>query len=85
MENFIMGAIAMASGVVALFFLRFWRQTGDRFFVLFAAAFAVLMLNWVGLGLVDVANESRTYFYALRLVAFSFIILAIWDKNRSQR
>src|SRR5205823_12585686 len=30
------GAIAMASCVIALFFLRFWRNSGDRFFLYFA-------------------------------------------------
>ncbi len=30
-----MGAVAMASLVAALFFLRFWRQTHDTFFLLF--------------------------------------------------
>jgi hypothetical protein len=29
---FLLGAIVMASGIAALFFLKFWRQTQDRFF-----------------------------------------------------
>ena len=39
----------MASGVVALFFLRFWRETRDRLFVIFAAAFALLGITRLAL------------------------------------
>jgi hypothetical protein len=51
MEHFIMGAIAMASAIVALFFLRFWRDTGDRLFAIFAAAFLLLGITRLGLAL----------------------------------
>ena len=37
----LLGAIAMASLVAALFFFRFWRQTHDAFFLLFATAFGI--------------------------------------------
>ena len=37
----LMGAVAMASVVAALFFLRFWSQTRDHLFLFFAAAFAL--------------------------------------------
>lgn len=49
MEQFIMGAIAMASTVAALFFLRFWRDTGDRLFAMFALAFLLLGITRLGL------------------------------------
>jgi len=55
MEQFIMGAIAMASAVVALFFLRFWRDTGDRLFGMFALAFLLLGITRFGLA---VSRES---------------------------
>jgi uncharacterized membrane protein HdeD (DUF308 family) len=51
MEHFIMGAIAMASAVVALFFLRFWRDTGDRLFAMFALAFLLLGITRMGLAM----------------------------------
>ena len=35
------GAVATLSLVAALFFLRFWTRTHDRFFLLFALAFAI--------------------------------------------
>jgi hypothetical protein len=33
LKIFLSGAISMACLTIALFFLRFWRQTGDRLFV----------------------------------------------------
>ena len=60
MEQFIMGAIAMASAVVALFFLRFWRETGDRLFAIFASAFVLLGISTIGPG-TFAAGNGRTY------------------------
>ncbi len=80
-----MGAIAMASAVVALFFLRFWRQTGDRLFAIFAAAFGLLGLTRLALALLEETVEAHRYVYLLRLCAFLLIIVAIMDKNRAGR
>ena len=81
---FLWGASSVAAGVAALFFLRFWRQTRDRFFLLFALAFLALSLNWLGLAATSRGDETRTYFYLLRLAAFVLIIGAIVDKNRAR-
>ena len=75
------GVLITASSVSALFFLRFWRQTRDRLFAVFAAAFFFLALNWVGLAIYR-EQEVRTYFYTLRLAAFGLILWGIWQKNR---
>lgn len=80
---FLWGASAAASWTAGLFFLRFWRETRDRFFALFAAAFWFLALNWIGLALTDPPDEARTLFFLVRLIAFVLIIAAIVDKNRS--
>jgi hypothetical protein len=80
---FLWGASAVASWTAGLFFLRFWRETRDRFFALFAAAFWFLTLNWIGLALTDPPDEARTLFFLVRLIAFLLIIAAIVDKNRS--
>ena len=82
MEEFLMGAIAMASGVAALFFLRFWRDTGDRLFGIFALAILLLGATRFGLALSNEPVEDRTWWYWVRLVAFLLILLAIADKNR---
>ena len=73
---------AMASLLAALFFLRFWRQTLDTFFLLFAAAFGLDAASRFVLGLVHVSNETEPYFYIPRLVTFGLIIVAIVLKNR---
>ena len=82
MEEFIMGAIAMASAIVALFFLRFWRETGDRLFGMFAIAFLLLGITRLGLSVSRDMSEGQTYWYWARLAAFVLILVAIADKNR---
>lgn len=82
MEHFIMGAIAMASCIVAAFFLRFWRDTGDRLFVMFAVSFLLLGLTRFGLAISHDASEGNTSWYWVRLAAFVTILIAIVDKNR---
>lgn len=79
------GAVAMASFVAALFFLRFWRQTKDRFFLLFAIAFAVDAVSRFVLGLAQPSSEAEPLFYLARLLTFGLIIAAIADKNRPRR
>lgn len=80
---FLWGALATASAIVALYFLRFWTQSRDRLFLFFATAFVALALHWLGLGLVQPSVESRHYLYVLRLLAFLLILVGIIDKNRS--
>ena len=79
---FLQGLSAMGAWMGSLFFFRFWRESGDRLFVFFGAAFALLGLSWALLGLFSPTDETRPYIYALRLVAFLLIIGGIVDKNR---
>jgi hypothetical protein len=74
----------MACVVAGVLFLTYWRDSGDRLFVFFALAFWVFGLTWVALGTVAPVVEHRHWIYALRLVAFAFIVLGIVDKNRRQ-
>ena len=76
------GAVAMASFVAVLFFLKFWRQTRDRLFLLFALAFGVDSIMRVLLGLDQVKGEAEPFFYLARLASFLLIIAAIVQKNR---
>jgi hypothetical protein len=82
MEHFLMGAIAMASCVVAAFFVRFWRKTHDRLFALFATAFFLLGVTRLGLVISDDSSEASSSWYWVRLAAFLVILFAIVDKNR---
>jgi uncharacterized protein DUF5985 len=82
----LIGATAMAALVVALFFLRFWRQTRDNLFLWFAVAFATDSATRLLEGLTPVTDEREALVYLPRLITFAFIILAIVQKNRpSQR
>ena len=83
MNAFFWGATAMASWAVGLIFFRSWRQTRDRLFALFGAAFWVLCAHWIALAMVEPATETRYYFYVIRLLAFILVLAAILDKNRS--
>ena len=83
MYNFVSGAMMLACLVVGLFFLRFWRDTGDRFFALFAAAFWLFGLSRLTLTLTTETNEGPLAVYLVRLAAFVMILGAIIDKNRA--
>jgi hypothetical protein len=85
MFTFISGAVAMASLVAALFFLRFWRQTRDRFFLLFSLAFALDALTRLVIALSDITDEQEPFYYLARLAMFGLILVAIIDKNRTAR
>lgn len=82
MTEFLAGAGALASLAIALFFFRFWRQTADRFFLLFALAFATFAVNRSALVALGDEDENRAWVYLLRLAAFVLIIVAVVEKNR---
>jgi Family of unknown function (DUF5985) len=79
------GAITMGYAVVGLFFLRFWRDTRDRLFLIFAIAFFILGVQRLALVLTRHMIETGTELYLVRLFAFLLILAAIIDKNRATR
>ena len=79
---FIQGAVSMGCALVALFFLKFWKQTGDRLFRYFSAAFGILAADYLVLGLYSNATEWRVQVFSVRIAAFLVILLGILDKNR---
>jgi hypothetical protein len=80
--DFLSGLITMGYLVAGLFFLRFWRRTGDPLFLAFALAFWLLGLTQALLALANVPIEERSWLYLIRLAAFSLILFSIWSKNR---
>ncbi len=80
--HLMLGAIAMASFIVALFFLRFWRSTGDRFFLFFALSFLIDALNRIFLAPISQASDDMPAYYLIRLLGYGLIVFAIFDKNR---
>ncbi len=82
---FLSGAVTTGFLVAGLFFLRFWRRTGDNLFVAFAFAFWLLGLTQALLALSNIPVEERSWLYLLRLAAFSLILVSIGLKNRHAR
>ena len=85
MVLFLGGMLAMGYLVAALFFLRYWRRTRDRLFASFAVALFILAVQRALLAADLAIVEDRTWYYGLRLLAFVIILLAILDKNRTDR
>jgi hypothetical protein len=82
MNSFLLGALAMGFLAGALFFVRFFVRTRDRFFAFFGAAFAIMSANQVALTVFGEDSEFRSWLYLVRLAAFVVILYAIYDKNR---
>ena len=84
MKLFAWGVLAMASLVVALFFLRYWRSTRERLFAYFSLAFLGMAVNWTVLAMVNhpVDEAGQAHAYVIRLIAFVILIVGIIDKNR---
>ena len=83
MIDFLYGIVVCSCWGVTIFFLKYWRDTRDRFFLFFALAFAALSLNWLLLVVHHPPVESRHLFYVWRMIGFAFILAAIWEKNRA--
>jgi len=81
MTAMVSGALVPGYLVAALFFARFWTQSRDRLFALFAAAFSLLAIQRLALAASGAPIEEQTLFYVLRLIAFGVIAFAIIDKN----
>lgn len=83
--DFLAGAVALGYFLAAVFFARFWRSTSDRLFLAFAIAFALLALNQVIATFLEAGDERTVYAYALRVIGFILILVAIVDKNISTK
>jgi uncharacterized membrane protein HdeD (DUF308 family) len=79
------GLLVMGYAVAGLFFLRFWHETRDRLFGIFAGAFWLLSVQRLLLALFHDADAGQVWLYGIRLLAFVLILAAIIDKNRGGR
>lgn len=84
MDLMLLGAVAMAYFITGLFFLRFWKMTGDRFFLCFALSFFIDDIGESLIGVLHYSEEEEPLLYILRLASFMIILYAIADKNRRQ-
>ena len=76
------GAIVVGALLASLFFLRFWRQSRDRFFLYFGLAFLLQGAGRIAPAFGMTAPHEELL-YLSRLLAYLLIVLAIWTKNRA--
>lgn len=78
----LLGAIIMGDLIASLFFLRYWMVTGDRFFLYFAASFALGAISRVIIDQSIPPVGMEAFGYVVRLFSYLVIIFAVIDKNR---
>ncbi len=71
----------MASITAAVFFLKFWTHTRDRFFIAFAAFFLIEGADRIALLFFWKPNEASPWIYLVRLSALLLLLAAIIRKN----
>lgn len=81
---FLQAVAATAAFVNGVFFWRFWQESRDQLFAMFALAFWLLSASWAILAVFNPTGESLPYVYAVRLLAFLLLISGIVQKNRHQ-
>ena len=85
LTHILLGAVIMGDLVASLFFVRFWKITGDRFFLFFAASFFAIAMSRV------VVDEGIPPFgyeplgYMIRVLSYLFIVAGIMYKNSGAR
>ena len=85
MAIFLLGAMAMACAIAGLFFLRFWRRSGDRLFLYFAISFFMEAINRTAFALGEFPRDADPFYYGIRLASYVLILWAIVEKNLTQR
>jgi hypothetical protein len=81
LEGFLIGVIVSGCLVAGLFFLRFWRRTGDLLFLAFALSFLIEGANRARFLFLDVPSEGAASIYVVRLLSYLLILAAIAYKN----
>jgi len=82
-DGFLLGVIVTASLTAAAFFLKFWKQTRDKLFLGFGAAFAIEGINRLAFLFLETPNEGHPVIYMVRLFSYLLILVAIINKNRT--
>jgi len=83
--DILLGAVIMGDAIAAVFFVRYWRLTGDRFFLFFSASFIAIAVSRVVVdeNLPPVGYEP--FGYMIRILSYVFIIAGIMYKNIGAR
>ncbi|BCA56094.1 conserved membrane protein of unknown function [Nitrospira sp. KM1] len=81
-QEWLLGAVALGTFAAGLFFLRFYKITRDRLFLLFACAFFVEVASRILMALSAAASEEHPVIYVLRLISYGLIAFGVIQKNR---
>ena len=84
-EQFISGAIVMGFATACLLFIKYYRRTRQKLFLIFAASFFLLAVNYAWLAITQIPSEERSLLFLVRLLAFALIPVAIFQSNRSTK
>jgi hypothetical protein len=80
---FLLGVLAMGDLIAAMFFLKYWIRTTDRFFFYFIVSFGLEVVCRYLLMYTTFNTESEPLVYSLRLFSYAIILVGIADKNRN--
>jgi hypothetical protein len=92
LATFLSGVSMATFAASGLFFIKFWRASGDRFFMYFGIACGLISLErFVSIFIHETLEPIRntlegpsTWVYLIRLFAFGLILIAVVKKNRSR-
>ncbi|HEX3465917.1 MAG TPA: DUF5985 family protein [Candidatus Elarobacter sp.] len=82
MTALLSGCALTLAAVASLLFFRAYRRTGDRLFVLFGIAFAVMAAERLVLAVFERPEIENPLGYVPRIIAFGTILFAVIDRNR---
>ena len=82
-ESFLLGVIFTCSVIAGVFFLKFWRRTGDSLFLAFGIAFLVEGINRAFILELQNPNQAHPLTFVVRLLAALIILAGILHKNYS--
>jgi hypothetical protein len=80
---FLLGVLAMGDLIAAMFFVKYWIRTKDRFFFYFIVSFGLEVVCRYLLMYTTFNTESEPLVYSLRLLSYAVILVGIADKNRN--
>lgn len=82
---YLSGIFTMGLVMVALVFLRAWKETADPLFLKFSIAFGLMAIERIPLALFDKMEEPGSFVYLFRLLAFLIILETIYHKSFSKK
>ena len=85
LTHVLLGALIMGDVIAALFFVRYWNVTGDRFFLFFAASFLAVSVSRVVVDQEVPPFGLEPIGYMIRILSYLFIIAGILYKNRGTK